>query len=116
MGQKKTFYLNDENIILLDQLKMKHGFKNMNEILRYFFTLHENTSTKGEEVEQKIMNDILKNTEILLEIVSYQADKDDAIPKESYKSGFIASYAEAEKLYNINKEREIKLAKEQNML
>lgn len=111
-GKKKSYYINEANIIKIDELKMEKGFTSMNQVLTYLFE-KEQENLKN---DYKNLNDKLavidKTSEMILEIVSWSADRHDHIPMLSYKEGQTISYNKAKEFVEENKQQTIKKKKD----
>lgn len=94
-GTNKTYYLNDSMLNKIDDLKEEKGFANMNQVLTYLF---EKEELSIEEIFKSIsdkLSAIDKKSEMILEIVSWSADRHDHIPMLSFKEGQNISYNKA---------------------
>ncbi|MFC6293584.1 hypothetical protein BHU61_10625 [Macrococcus epidermidis] len=96
-GTNKTYYLNDSTLNKIDELKEEKGFANMNQVLTYLFEKEE--QALEDNYNLKSINDRLstidKKSEMILEIVSWSADRHDHIPMLSFKEGQNISYNKA---------------------
>lgn len=111
-GKRKTYYLSEANILKLDELKTEKGLTNMNQILTYLFEKEEECLRNNYQSFNDKLIAIDKTSEMILEIVSWSADRHDHIPMLSYKEGQTISYNKAKEFVEENKQQTIKKKKD----
>lgn len=101
-GTNKTYYLNDSMLNKIDELKEEKGFANMNQVLTYLFEKEEQALDDNLNRINDRLSIIDKKSEMILEIVSWSADRHDHIPMLSFKEGQNISYNKAKEFVEEN--------------
>lgn len=104
-GTNKTYYLNDSMLNKIDELKEEKGFANMNQVLTYLFEKEEQALDDNLNRINDRLSTIDKKSEMILEIVSWSADRHDHIPMLSFKEGQNIRYNKAKEFVEENQKK-----------
>lgn len=117
MKKAKTYYIKESSIDLMEELKERKGLATYGDVIDYLLeneSLINNSDTNKENDTVKL-NQLLKQSDILLEMMTCHLDLSEHHPSLSYQDGFSEAYNGAKALVEKNIEKQSKLKQEQDM-
>lgn len=114
MRKNKTWYLEETTIEMLNEVKINNNFVSMNQVFDYLLEIENKYKGLKTDPAEKRLGVIDKNLEMILEIVSFSADRHDHVPVTSYRDGYSASFNKAKELLDKRIEKETKAKGENN--
>lgn len=111
---RKTFYLKENTFEFLQEMKINKNFNSMNRVFDYLLEIENKYNALKTDPAEKRLGAIDKNLEMILEIVSFSADRHDHVPVTSYRDGYSASFNKAKELLDKRIEKETKAKGENN--
>lgn len=112
---KRTWRLDDITDDRLHNLKNLKGFVSMNQTIEYLLDIQDKYEFNINNSESKLKA-IDNNVQMLIEMVSWQCDKSDTIPKISVIKGYSPAFNSTKDIIQKNIEEQMRLKRESNIL
>lgn len=115
MGLKRTWYIDEVTLELLNEVKINNNFKSMSQVFDHLLEIEKKYKTLKDEPLDKKLKHIDYNIEMILEMVAWQGDKLDAIPITTYEEGISMAYNKTKEIVDKKIEEKTKSKREMKM-